>query len=257
VKNKIKECNGIDLKIKALEEENRRLRDKIKELQRESSQKNIFGKEVRNEKTYSAYLRHCANREKLFSRKNFASYIIASIKTRSLFLYYQRLIYVIRKYTFITTTLKILTFFLAIIQSSALFVLFTGTLAISAPITVLFSYIALTFSFFERKKLNRNTKQMLKSKKITVFFPPKERAFEKNSYFRSYVDTTAKKNPEDTAVIIVSPFYFSPKGISNSKRHYAALRIEDKNIILIRKHYYFTFRKNVLKDRSNDTTFIF
>jgi Lhr-like helicase len=69
VKNKIKECNGIDLKIKALEEENRRLRDKIKELQRESSQKNIFEKDVRNEKTYSAYLRHCANREKLFSRK--------------------------------------------------------------------------------------------------------------------------------------------------------------------------------------------
>ncbi len=252
-----KENDSTDQKISALEEENKRLRARVKELEIEISEKNIFKNDRRKEKTYNTYLRHTANRKELFSKKNFALYIIASIKTRSLFLFYQRLIYVIRKYTFITTTIKILAFLFAVIQSSAIFVIFTGTVAITAPITILFSYVALTLSFFGRKKLNKKTKQILEGKKITVFFPPKERTFEKNSYFRNLVNSISQKGPNGNAIIIVSPFYFSPKGISTSKKYYAALRIENENILLIRKHYYFTFKKNVLRDRSNDTTFIF
>ena len=241
-------------KIKELQAENQRLR---RELHRYKRQKE-FGDSIyarHHEKTWQINLRQGASKENLFERKNFASYLFGTFKNRTFFLYYQKFIYVIRKYTFITATLKILFFLWTILQSSALFVLFTGSVAIGAPITILFSYMALMLTFFGRKNLNHRLRHTLEGKKITVFFPSKGRAFEHSSYFKQMVRSSA--NDPDHAVVIVSPYYFAPKGFSRSKKYYLASRFESENIILIRKHYFFTFKKHVLSDMSHDLTFIF
>ena len=191
----------------------------------------------------------------LFERKTFASYLWGTFKNRTFFLYYQKFIFVLSKYTFITTSLKVLLFLWTLLQSSALFVLFTGSVAVVMPVTIILSYLTIMLTFFGRKELNRRTRQALNGKKITVFFPPKGHAFKKTSYFRELV-RSASDDP-DSAVVIVSPYYFASNGVSGSKRYYLTIRFEKENVIILRKHYFFTFKRNVLSDLSDDLTFIF
>jgi hypothetical protein len=243
-------------KLCQLEKENKRLRAELDRFKYDKTINDSITTRHR-EKSWQLSLRQGALKKDLFERKNFASYLFGTFKSRTFFLYYQKFIYLLRKYTFVTTTLKILLLLWTLLQSSALFVLFTGSFAIIAPITVLFSYIAIFLSFLGRKKLNRRMRQTLQGKKITVFYPPKGRAFEENSYFKSFVRSTA--SAEESAVVIVSPYYFDTKGISHSRRYYLSERLEAPNIILIRKHYFFTFKKHVLSlsDASGNITYIF
>ena len=240
-------------KIDALEQENKRLRAELDRYKYDKTiNDSIYARH--RERSWQLSLRQGALKKELFERKNFASYLFGTLKSRTLFLYYQKFIFILRKYAFVTTTLKILLVLWTALQSSALFVLFTGSLAIVAPITTIFSYIAIFLTFLGRKNLNRRMKQTLGGKRITVFFPQKGRAFAQDSYFKGMVNATASEN---AAVVVVSPYYFDTKGVSVSKRYYLAARHESENVILIRKHYFFTFKKHVLSDASDDITYIF
>ena len=246
--------HGLSQKLLELEKENKRLRAELDRYKYDKTIKDsIYSRH--SERSWQLSLRQGAQKKELFERKNFASYLFGTFKSRTFFLYYQKFIYILRKYTFVTTTLKILLLLWTALQSSALFVLFTGSLAIVAPITIIFSYIAIFLTFLGRKKLNSRMRQTLKNKKITVFYPPKGRAFDNSSYFISFVSSSASR--EDSAVVVVSPYYFDTKGISRSRRYYLASRFEAPNVILIRKHYFFTFKKHVLSDASENITHIF
>ena len=241
-------------KIDALEKENKRLRAELDRYKYDKTiNDSIYARH--RERSWQLSLRQGALKKELFERSNFASYLLGTFKSRTFFLYYQKFIFLLRKYSFVTTTLKILLILWTALQSSALFVLFTGSLAIVAPVTIIFSYIAIFITFLGRKKLNRRMKQALSGKKITVFFPQKGRAFAQGSYFKGFAGSAASS--ESSAVIVVSPYYFDTKGVSASKKYYLAVRLEDENVILIRKHYFFTFKKHVLSDASDDITYIF
>ena len=252
-------------RIRKLSEESRLLKKKLNRLrmQQAASKVSISPVSNKNENVYELMLYEASSRRRLFTRStSYAAYLIGSLKTNSLFIYYKRVVYAIRKYAFFTTTLKILAFVFALVQSSALFVIVTGSLAVTVPFTVLFSYIAILISFFFKKKQTKNIRSMLcgnennsKPKNAVVFFPPKGRAFESTSYFKQTVSYFGNK--KDTVAIIVSPYYFSSKGYSNKKNYYSSLRYECKNVIIIRKHYYFTLYKNVLKNISDRTIYIF
>lgn len=246
--------NELTERLGQLEKENKRLRAELDRFKYDKTINDSITTRHR-EKSWQLSLRQGALKKDLFERKNFASYLFGTFKSRTFFLYYQKFIFLLRKYAFVTTTLKILLFLWTLLQSSALFVLFTGSIAIIAPLTIFFSYIAIFLTFLGRKKLNRRMRQTLKDKKITVFYPPKGRAFDTNSYFRSFVRSSA--SAEDSAVVIVSPYYFNTKGITRSKKYYIAARLEAQNVILIRKHYFFTFKKHVLSDISDNITYIF
>ena len=241
-------------KIDALEKENKRLRAELDRYKYDKTiNDSIYARH--RERSWQLSLRQGALKKELFERSNFASYLLGTFKSRTFFLYYQKFIFLLRKYSFVTTTLKILLILWTALQSSALFVLFTGSLAIVAPVTIIFSYIAIFITFLGRKKLNRRMKQTLSGKKITVFFPQKGRAFAQGSYFKGFAGSAASS--ENSAVVVVSPYYFDTKGVSGSKKYYLAARLEDENVILIRKHYFFTFKKHVLSDASDDITYIF
>lgn len=207
------------------------------------------------EKQRRILLESTAARAELFSRKGFASFLVGSFKLRSLFSFYRRLVYIVKKYTFITTTLKILTFILGVLQSGAIIVLFTGTMAITLPLTLIFSYTAIVLSFIFRKRLTKRTRDMILGKSVTVFFPPRSRAFEKSSYFRRMVYEAAKKR--NSLSVIVSPYAVSAAGISGKRTPFLAIRQEGERIIIMRSHYFFTFKKKILSRHKKNITFIF
>lgn len=241
--------------LRRIRRENKLLRSEIRRLKLKYSyiKDPVWAK---SKKTYAIYFKQSAAKDKLFSKNNFAAYLVSSLKDNSFFLYYQRVIYFLKKYTVIRATLGILAFLWAFLQSSALFVLFTGTMAITLPLTLIFSYVALIFTFNQRRKLNRAILSKAKNKKITVLFPSKGRAFEKGSYFGAMVADISKN--EDTIVIIVSPYFFSPKTIlSYRKKPYLNAGDIISNIITVRKHYYFSLKKHLLDHNTDNLTFIF
>lgn len=240
--------------IEELKKENKRLRAELDRYKYDQTiNDSIHARH--HERSWQLSLRQGALKKDLFERRNFASYLFGTFKSRTFFLYYQKFIYILKKYTFVTTTLKVLLFLWTLLQSSALFVLFTGSIAIIAPFTIFFSYVAIFLTFLGRKKLNRRMMQTLKDKKITVFYPPKGQAFASHSYFKSFVSSAASS--PDSVVVVVSPYYFNAKGLSKSKKYYLAVRFESDNVILIRKHYFFTFKKHVLSGASDNVTYIF
>ena len=163
-----------------------------------------------------------AKRASLFSKRSFSAFLIASFKLGSLFSLYKRLVLIVRRYTLITTTLKILAFILGIIQSGAIIVLFTGAAAIALPITLVFSYVLLVISFIFEKRLTKKTRAIVFGKKISVFFPPRHKALERDSYFRKMVRDAA--SDADSVAVIVSPYPVSPRGVSNASSFFLATR---------------------------------
>ncbi|MBQ8345954.1 MAG: hypothetical protein IJY42_06800, partial [Clostridia bacterium] len=48
------------------------------------------------------------------------------------------------------------------------------------------------------------------------------------------------------AVVVVSPYRISPKGLNGSRKLYFTAREEFPAVYLIRRYYFFSFRKHVL-----------
>ena len=244
--NKDDEIRRLRLENRLLRAKNAYLCDELRTIKKDA---------IIREKRERLFLRSTASRARLFSKKNFAGFLIGSFKLKSLFTFYRRLVYVVRRYTFIATTIKILTFALGILQSGAIIVLLTGTMALALPLTLIFTYTAIVFSFIFRKRIAKRVRTIICNKKVTVFFPQRKRAFEKGSFFEAMVCDSVKD--EGSLAVIVSPYAISTIGISKKRTPFLALRTESERIVIMRSHYFFTFKKKFLLTHNKNITFIF
>ena len=91
-------------------------------------------------------------------------------------------------------------------------------------------------------RANRLLQKELGEKKLFVFFLPRENA----AFLTLWAQELSK---EGHGVILVSPYWILPKGLG--KRHfYFTVRKEKENLYLIRRYYFFAFRRQVLKQES-------
>lgn len=243
-----------DAQIKELLAENKRLKDEIRSLKYElesTDEKKIF--KDHRDKSRAAFERQAEN-SRIFSKKRYTSFLAATIANTSVFRLYKKIVGVAKKYTLITVTLQIAAYTLAAIQTSAFFVIAASIFAVSLPFTFIFGYSALLFSFFGRRKLVKKLRQKTENKKIALFFLPKEKNVTENSFFAGNVKDWAARN--GGVAFIISPYFFSSRGISRSRRGYATLREEYENIYMIRRHTYFTLKKKVLK-KDTDVTVVY
>ena len=244
-----------DNQLRLLRAENKRLRAEIAELkhelEKEQGKKPSFG---RSEPSHLTFNRLAAN-DRLYSKRTYSAYLWGVLKNTSFFNYYERFVYILRKYTFITTTIKILAFILALVQSSAVFVLFASSFVIVWPIAIILSYIAVFLTFMGRKKINAKNRKLLEGKKVTVFFPTKGHPFNRKSYFYRMVHECV--SDPSAAAVVVSPYFFGTKGMSDSRKPYLAERYEGNNILIIRRHYFFSFKKSVLGKMNDNVTMVY
>lgn len=238
------------LKIRDLKNENMRLRRENKALKAELSAIRREHSPTKNEARLA--LESAAKSTCLYQKKSFAAFLVGSLRAKNLFYLYKRLVYIVRKYTFITTTLRILSFILGLIQSGALIVLFTGSLAVSLPITLVFSYSALVFTLIFGKRITKNAREMTHGKNIVLFFPPR-RALEKEGFFMGMVADVARNG---SLAVIISPYSFLTRGLFGKKSFYLAMRQESERIIIMRPHYFFTFKRRILSHHNKNITFI-
>ncbi len=241
--------------IKELKIENRRLRQEVAALKREleSSQERLLRRKESDPTL--VLLAHQAQNEVLFSKKRYFSYIFQLISSTSIFNIYKRILGFLRRYAFISTTLKIVIAILAVVQSSAVFVIATSASFLALPFILVISYAVFFLAHINRKRNDAVNKKLLAHKRIFVFFPPKKRALSPDSYFSGMVEELSKKT--DHICIVVSPHFWRNRGLFGNKKPYRFSRAESESILLVRRQYYFMLKKNIFNESSNEITEIY
>lgn len=254
---RVAEMSHTDAKkhIRKLTVENRRLSREIDELKREIDELNGKGGRWQKQGKYQSALKRRADYEDMFSKKNFFSFAFSHLKHTSFFGMYKKLVSIIRRYTFLTVTFKIASILFLLVETAALFVISTSAFFISIVLTFITSYIFAFLTIFVRHKSNRENIEILKDKDVTIFFPPKERAFDIDSYFSGFVRSISQE--KDSVVVIVSPFTKKNIGLNGSKKKYFASRLDGDNILIVRRYYYFTLRNKIIEKYSSHITEIY
>ncbi len=241
---------------RALLAENRRLRreNASLKLEIEAAQTRDSSRKHKHDKYLGAFGK-AVDTEYLYSKKNYISYIFSVIKNTSVFKVYKKIINVVRRYTFITTSLKVASFIFALLETGAVLILSASALIITVPLSLLLSQLFVFLTFFARKKSLDKCKKYICEKNVTIFFPNSRYAFDKRAYFYGLVKEEAEKR--DSYVIIVSPYSFDRIGLGGSKKQYYIYRTDGERILLIRKHYYFALKSQVIFKYAKSLTEIF
>ena len=243
--------------IKRLRSENRRLKSENNALKHEIEQLTSNGKSFSKKNEYSNIFSKNAQHSHLFQKKNFPSYMLGLIRNTTFFHVYSGIINAFRKYSFFKITFSILSAIFIFIESSAVFVISASFFIVSIPITLFISNLTIIVSHFNTRKKIAQSRTALENKKITVFFPSKKSQLWGDTYQNGFIKDTAKN--ENSFCIIVSPYVFKTSGVTAEKSHvYYTSRAEYDNVLIVRRHYYFTLRKRVLSRlNSNDITEIY
>ncbi len=241
--------------IKILMTENKRLTREVAALKRElehSRGKLLRGK---GDDPHRALLDHQAQNDILFSRKRYFGYIVQLIKSTSFFRLYQKILAFFRRYALLSTTLKILLAILTVVQSSAIFVIATSASVVAIPFILTVSYAVFFLAHFHRKKNDAANKKLLANKHIVVFFPPKKRALEKDSFFSGMVEEFSHR--PDHICIVVSPHFWRNRGLFGNRKPYRFSRAESESILLVRRPYYFVLKKKFFHESDQNMTEIY
>lgn len=242
--------------IRQLTKENERLKNEVASLKNEIQQSNVNKRRWSNKKDANSNLfLHQARRENTFSQSSYLSYFTSVLKNASLFRLYSQILNTVRHFTFVTTTIKVVMFLLTIIQSSAIFVISTSAFIIYLPFTFLVSGIGTMLTLFGSRKATRINRPILSDKNVCVFFPAKKSVIREDSYFAGFVKSMAE-NPNTVCMIVTHGFFFS-HGITKCKKYFFTSRIDADNLIIVRRHYYYSLKKNVILPYSKNLTEIY
>lgn len=241
--------------LKELEAENKRLKREIALLKRELAAKN--GKNTFTDYTDKtrADLEKRAQNARHYAKKSYTAFLVSLISATSVFKLYKRIVGIVKKYTLVTFSLKIATYILAAVQSSAIFVVALSVFLISLPFTFIIGYSATLLSFFAKKRMLKKASRILCGKRIAVFFPSRGAFLTKSSFFAGTVRDW--RDRYSGIAIIVSPYIFSKRGISAAPKAFTLMREEEKDILIIRRHFYFALSKKILKKQEESLTEIY
>ncbi len=235
--------------------QNKKLSREVETLKEEVVALKGKGEKIIGAGKYRSAFRRRADTEEMFSKKTYFSYVWTHLRHTSFFNIYSRILSYMRKYAFVTTTLKIVSLLFVAVEAVILIVISTSAFVASLLFTLIMSQSLMLLSLFTRKKQNRRNLARLTNKNIYIFFPPKGKVFEGNSYFHYFVDECIKGR-RDYAVI-VSPYIFNSKGIFSEKSPYHSARLDKEKVLIVRKNYYFTLRKNVIDTSAASVTEIY
>ena len=156
----------------------------------------------------------------------------------------ERFIKYFRRFRFFTTAFRVAPWILLAISTHTLLYVM-AIAAISLTPFILLGFLSLTGTIFTRHhSTNTRLASCLANKTVFVLFPLRGAEFKDGTFWRANALDLAKR--EGCAVIVVSPYLLFPLGISENGRFYLNVRDENKNLFLVRRHYFFSLKKNVL-----------
>ena len=158
---------------------------------------------------------------------------------------------------------KLLTYLrhLRIIQIVAAILTAVGTIALVAvvsaallPFIIAGSLVLAIGASLRSRHMNRVLRRTLEGKHLRVFFPPRGASWAPDSFFMRQARAMAAE--EGVAVVIVSPYSISRRG-AGKKRFYFTARRDGEDLYVVRRHYFFTFRKKVMDVLDPNVTVVY
>ncbi|MBQ9761157.1 MAG: hypothetical protein IJW16_07395 [Clostridia bacterium] len=180
----------------------------------------------------------CENR-RITRHRFFLGYAFDLFRHARLYAIWKSALSYFRKFRAVALTVKITSFILAVLQTGALVLFSTAIFLVILPILGAFMLGVLLTALLESRKSNRYLQKELEGIQVYVLFLSKR----ENPFFCANAKSLA--NDPHCAVIVVSPYWLSGKGIS-SDHFFCTVRREHERIYLVRRYYFFQLRKRVL-----------
>lgn len=180
---------------------------------------------------------------RLLSHRFFIGYAYDLLRHTKLFLHWKELLSYFRKIRMVTWTIKIITFLFTVLQTGTLVLLSTVLFLVLLPILLLTLLCILLIATVQSRKSNRMMRTALQEKQIYVLFLPKD-----DCPFLKANARDLASNP-NAAVLVISPYWIVGTGLFEH-RFFSTVRKDGGSIYLIRRYYFFSLKKNVLKTQS-------
>lgn len=245
--------------IEALKKENRILRAEVKRLSRII--KSYGGDENGKRPTKNESLAAWQGEEKeasLLASSSYIKYLVSKITGGSLFALSKKAMGYFRKFKLVSTIMRIVSSAVAILGTGAFFIFISGALVFIIPMIVAFCAAIYFLGTVSRSKAFKRIEKSIANKSVYVFFPLKERPFQRGSSFRSTLDIISNDTKNENFIIVISPYVFSAVGFAgDGVKFYPVARFEKSNICIVRRHSFFLLRKRVLGPVENKTFYIY
>lgn len=186
--------------------------------------------------------------------KGYFSYLWKKVKAHSAYRLFERASYFFSRFRLISHAIKIAALILLAVQTSAVLLIVVSILSLVLPPIILLFSVQFILSAARYPGDSKNFFDSTAGKKIIFLFPTRQTNFDAESFFAKNAVELASRG---YAVTVVSPFFLSPKSISENRRPYVNLRRECDGITSIRRQYFFFIRKQVLKSHRERVIFIY
>ncbi len=230
----------------ALERENASLKQELRQSGdsvRSRRQKHADPRVVAIEKMRDAASRRAHH----YRRNSYVRYIFESmmeslpIRIISRVLTYMRRFRLIQYIALILTTISTIAV-VAVVSAALLPFLLAGTAILVLGVCL------------RSRQVNRIMRNELKGRHLRVFFPPRKSWWAQDSFFMRQARNMATER--GVAVVIVSPYSLSRRG-AGKKRFFITANKVDENLYIVRRNYFFIFRKRVMDVIDPDATVIY
>jgi len=178
-----------------------------------------------------------------FSAGNYFSFLFSKLKQKKFFPIFQKYF---KNSLWVTRIFRWGVLIYQYLQAGAFVILYTAAFILIIPVFLAIAILTLVSALILRNKSAR-----LLFGEITddvIFIIPKD----KDTFNKAVICELCEKHNEKT-VLIISPFFFSKKGIGKSPRMYVCFRKECKNVFILRNYFFFYFRRR-LKTEKNCST---
>ncbi len=136
------------------------------------------------------------------------------------------------------------------LQAGAFVILYTAAFILVIPIILAVSLVMLITALVLRDKNTKLLFDEIKNDVVFIIFKSKGN-FDKDKFF----DIAAMQG--EKTVFLVSPFFFSKKGIGTNEKMYVCHRKESENVFILRSYFFFYFRRRLKTEKNCNIKEIF
>ena len=195
-----------------------------------------------------------ASRSRLSLCRDPLSFSVGLVRQSPIYMIWERFIRYFRRFRIITTAFRVIPWLLLLISTHTLLYALVAMVVVLIPLLAAGLFSVFAAAIVRYKRVNVNMTRTLADKTVYVLFPERRGEFSHGQFWRGNALDLAED--KSTAVILVSPYLLSPKGMRKGE-FYFNLRQEAKNIFIVRRHYFFSLSKHVLENRVKRTILIY
>lgn len=184
--------------------------------------------------------------KRMSESKSYAGYLLRSLHSSIIYRRLRTALLWISRLRILSTAMRILSYAIMIIEAGTHIVIASTIILIILPVGAIIAAATLIISAVGQKRANEYLARISARGEVYVLFPESRPSPKSSSFLCGLAEELSVT--EDATVFIVSPYFWSGAGL-DGRKYYLHYRQDKRNVFMLRKYYYFSFRRNVLNLR--------